>query len=50
MSSFGHADISAREMDEKISEAVAAISVTFDIDWCRLERIYIVGEHIGESL
>ena len=29
MRSLGQADISASEMDEKISEAVAAISVTF---------------------
>ena len=29
MSSLGHADMSAREMDEKMREAVAAISVTF---------------------
>jgi hypothetical protein len=52
MSSLGRAVISAREMDEKISEAVAVISVTFLILMgCRLERIYVVvGEHIGESL
>jgi hypothetical protein len=29
MRSLGHAVISAREMDEKMREAVAAISVTF---------------------
>jgi len=40
MRSLGHAVIRAREMDEKISETDAVISVTFDID-CRLESIYI---------
>lgn len=42
MRSLGHADISAREMDEKISEAVATISVTIDIDGVS------VGERICE--
>ena len=50
MSSLGHADISASEMDEKISEAVAAISVTFDIDGCRLESIYMILVSILVSL
>lgn len=41
MRSLGHADISAREMDEKISDAVAAISVTIDIGACELECVYV---------